>query len=325
MTAFSNIIEVFNMSNENEKPKKRLVKKTAKRPLIRINEKVLSRKIVVDTDGIKKEVIKSEYTDENGVKKIAIRKIKVKDNPKIKSATDSVSKEAAEDSEKNDNSEKDGIKKITRNKSKQRKFWDKYGVAIIFTGVFAFFFGLWMYIAPIAISFKVNDLYFEKMLKSKFGLSLDCSGTRIYTTPTLGVGINIKNPKVYFGTNEDSKIDENLYFKAKSVNMEIQAIPYFMKTIKFNSFVIRNLNASIYQDADGKFSYVSNIRNNFNPQMKKIMVYVPDIELKNFAFKKYSDLTGDYKVDSGLEGNIKASVVKEVLQQSDKVTDVMLR
>lgn len=312
------------MSNENEKPKKRLVKKSAKRPLIRINEKVLSRKIVVDTDGIKKEVIKSEYTDENGVKKIAIRKIKIKDNPKIKSATESVNKDVVDENSNNDLQEKDGIKKITRNKSKQRKFWDKYGVAVVFTIIFAFIYSIWIFIVPFGLNFKINETKLNSFMGSKFNMSFDCSSTRVYTTPTLGLGLVIKNPKVYFG-KEDNKTDENLYFKARTVDMEVQAIPFLMKSVKFNKFVVRNLSAAVYQNADGKFSYVSHIQENFNPQMKKIMVYVPDVELKNFAFKKYSDLTGDYKVDSGLEGNIKASVIKEVLQQSNKVTDIMLR
>ncbi|MGN0005836.1 MAG: hypothetical protein ACI37Z_07685 [Candidatus Gastranaerophilaceae bacterium] len=319
------------MSNESESNKKpvvkKIVKKTVKKPVKKFNEKILSRKIIVDTDGIRKEVIRSEYTDENGVKKISVKKIKIKDNPKIKSATEvhenfeESNKEKTSDSNTNAN----GIKKVNRKKSQEQKFWEKYGVSIIFTIVFAIIYGSWLYIAPLIISFKVTDLSIDKFLRAKFGMMMECSRTSVYTTPTLGVGVRINNPKVYFGTSDDAKSDDTLYFKAKNVTMEIQAIPYLMKTVKFNKFIIRNLNAAVYQDENGKFAYVGHIKNSFNPQMKKIMVYVPDVELKNYAFKKYSDLTEKYQVDSGLEGNIKASVIKEVLQQSNKVTDVMLR
>lgn len=315
------------MSNENQKPKKRLVKKPAKEPIIKINEKILSRRIITDEDGIKKEVIRSEYTDENGKKKISVKKIKIKENPKIKSATESLHEVQSKDKQSADNTEnvsKDGIKKIQRNKTKKQKIWDKYGIAIIFTVIFMFIYSIWLYIVPLGLNFNVNEISINKFVQSKFNLSFDCVSTKAYTTPTFGMGVVIRGPKFYFG-NEDNKTDETLYFKAKNMTIEIQAIPYLLKTVKFNKFIIRNLNASVYQDVNGKFPYITHVQSSFNPQMKKFMVYIPDVELVNFAFKKYSDFTGEYKVDSGIDGNIKASVIKEVLQQSDRITDIMLR
>ena len=215
------------------------------------------------------------------------------------------------------------LKKIVRHQSKQQKFFRKYGVALILFFVFALLYFFWTYGVPFIMKSTITDEEVNKIVQSKLGFKCDISGAEYYTTPKLEVGAKFKDVKLVFPeySVEDKK---GLFLKARVISMEVPVLPLLMRTIKFNEFALRTATINLYQNENGQYVYLKTLQTNFNPQMKKFMLEVPDINIYSYVTSNYNSKTKTFKRDRGSIMTIQAAETKEILKNA-KHNSIMLR
>lgn len=240
-----------------------------------------------------------------------------KENTVIKSATNAEPKKIGE------NTVKVG-KKILRKKSRLKRIFEKYGIFLILFFVFSLTYLTWMHIVPAFMNFKISGSDINNFLQPKIGFKVDSSNAHFYTTPLLGVGVKIKNFKLIYpeGRIDDEKM---LFLKARVATFEVPLIPLMMRTIKFNEFSLRSVNANLYQDKDGKFVYLEEFKNGFNPNAKKYLLEVPDIVITSYNMPSYNAKTGVMTKKRGAQMIIPANTVKKELKAAPKSTSIIIR
>ena len=240
-----------------------------------------------------------------------------KENTVIKSATNAEPKKIGE------NTVKVG-KKILRKKSRLKRIFEKYGIFLILFFVFSLTYLTWMHIVPAVMNFKISGSDINNFLQPKIGFKVDSSNTHFYTTPLLGVGVKIKNFKLIYpeGRIDDEKM---LFLKARVATFEVPLIPLMMRTIKFNEFSLRSVNANLYQDKNGKFVYLEEFKNGFNPNAKKYLLEVPDIVITSYNMPSYNAKTGVMTKKRGAQMIIPANTVKKELKAAPKSTSIIIR
>lgn len=240
-----------------------------------------------------------------------------KENTVIKSATNAEPKKIGE------NTVKVG-KKILRKKSRLKRIFEKYGIFLILFFVFSLTYLTWMHIVPAFMNFKISGSDINNFLQPKIGFKVDSSNAHFYTTPLLGVGVKIKNFKLIYpeGRIDDEKM---LFLKARVATFEVPLIPLMMRTIKFNEFSLRSVNANLYQDKNGKFVYLEEFKNGFNPNAKKYLLEVPDIVITSYNMPSYNAKTGVMTKKRGAQMIIPANTVKKELKAAPKSTSIIIR
>lgn len=240
-----------------------------------------------------------------------------KEHTVIKSATNAEPKKIGE------NTVKVG-KKILRKKSRLKRIFEKYGIFLILFFVFSLTYLTWMHIVPAFMNFKISGSDINNFLQPKIGFKVDSSNAHFYTTPLLGVGVKIKNFKLIYpeGRIDDEKM---LFLKARVATFEVPLIPLMMRTIKFNEFSLRSVNANLYQDKDGKFVYLEEFKNGFNPNAKKYLLEVPDIVITSYNMPSYNAKTGVMTKKRGAQMIIPANTVKKELKAAPKSTSIIIR
>ena len=240
-----------------------------------------------------------------------------KENTVIKSATNAEPKKIGE------NTVKVG-KKILRKKSRLKRIFEKYGIFLILFFVFSLTYLTWMHIVPAVMNFKISGSDINNFLQPKIGFKVDSSNAHFYTTPLLGVGVKIKNFKLIY---PEGRIDDEkkLFLKARVATFEVPLIPLMMRTIKFNEFSLRSVNANLYQDKDGKFVYLEEFKNGFNPNAKKYLLEVPDIVITSYNMPSYNAKTGVMTKKRGAQMIIPANTVKKELKAAPKSTSIIIR
>lgn len=244
-------------------------------------------------------------------------KTQKKENTVIKSATNAELKKIDE------NTVKVG-KKILRKKSRLKRIFEKYGVFLILFFVLSLSYLTWMHIVPAIMNFKISGTDINNFLQPKIGFKVDSTNAHFYTTPLLGVGVKMKNFKLIYpeGRIDDEKM---LFLKARVATFEVPLIPLMMRTIKFNEFSLRSVNANLYQDKNGKYVYLEEFRNGFNPNAKKYLLEVPDIVITSYNMPSYNAKTGTMTKKRGAQMIIPANTVKKELKSAPKSTSIIIR
>lgn len=215
-------------------------------------------------------------------------------------------------------------KKVLRKKSKFKKIFKKYGIMLIVFFVFSLSYLSWTYLVPGILNFKITHSDINDFLQPKIGYKVDFASSNFYTTPKLGIGVRFKNLKLVY---LDGRIDDDskLFLKAKSAIFEVPVIPLLMKTIKFNEFSLRSVNANLYRDNNGKYAYLEQFKVHFNPNLKKYILEVPDIEIISYNMPSFNAQTGVYTKDRGAKMTIQAKTIKEILKEFPNSSTVMIR
>ena len=170
----------------------------------------------------------------------------------------------------------------------------------------------------------ITDEEVNKFVQDKIGFKCDISDAEYYTTPTFDFGAKFKDVRLVFP--EYSVTDnKGLFLKARVVTMEIPALPLLLRTIKFKEFALRTASMNLYQDENGQYVYLKTLQSNFDPQTKKYMLEVPNINIYSYVITNYNKKAKTFKRDRGSILTIKASDTKEILQNSQKTPSIMLR
>lgn len=220
--------------------------------------------------------------------------------------------------------EKKTGKRIVRKKTGLEKMFRKYGVLLILFFVFSTTYLSWMYLVPAILNFKITTADVNDFLQPKIGFKIDYSNSKYYTTPQLAVGVRFKNFKLIYpeGRLDDEKM---LFLKARQAIFEIPVIPFLMKTIKFNEFSLRSVNASLYQDKNGKYVYLEQFKKNFNPDAKKYLLEVPDITILSYNMPSFNEQTQKFTKKNGAKMKIPAKAVKEAIKSAPKSNTIIIR
>ena len=187
--------------------------------------------------------------------------------------------------------------------------------------LFMFFFAagaylLWTYAVPIYLEGKYDAFEISKNIGSKIGFDMQCEDVKFYTTPSLSVGADINNLVL----NYPSTREKYEFLKAKRLIVEVPLIPLFSKTIKFNKFTLKSLLVNLYQDENGNYPFIQQIKNDFNPKLPQYELIVPPIEIIGYSFKNFNAQTMQYKEFSGKNKTITAYQSKEVLEKVNQKT-----
>ncbi len=241
----------------------------------------------------------------------------VNENKVIKGATTS------SNNKDNENTIKVG-KKVLRKKSRLKKMFQKYGIALILFFTVSLSYLGWMHLVPAVLNFKITNADINDFLQPKIGYKVDFTYSNFYTTPKLGVGVRFKNLKLVY---PDGRLDDEnkLFLKAKSAIFEVPIIPLLMRTIKFNEFSLRSVNANLYKNKDGKYAYLEQFRLHFNPNAKKYLLEIPDIEIMSYNMPSFNAKTGTLQKNRGAKMTIQAKTIKEVLKDFPNSTSIMIR
>jgi len=209
------------------------------------------------------------------------------------------------------------VNKPIKSSNPKSMFSGFYGKFLIFFFLLSGLYLSWTYIVPFYLDKKYPQDVVCKNLGSKLGFDLKCDNLSYYTTPSLSVGMDFSHLILYYPS---SKIKKDEFMKVRKASFELPLIPFLMRTIKFNKFDLRSTIVSLYQDEQGNYVYLRQIQSEFNPQMPKYELVVPKISLIGYAFKNFNAQTQEYKVLSGKEKNIPASVSKDVLSKANNKT-----
>lgn len=259
---------------------------------------------------------KEEKVEPKNFSKVVSAKVQ-NENTVIKSATKSETKIIDE------NTVKVG-KKILRKKSRLKRIFQKYGVFLILFFVISLSYLSWMHVVPAIINFKVTGTDINNFLQPKIGFKVDSTNTHFYTTPKLAVGVRFKNFKLIYpeGRIDDEKM---LFLKARVAVFEVPLIPLMLRTIKFNEFSLRSVNANLYQNKNGEYAYLKQFKSSFNPNAKKYLLEVPDITILSYNMPSYSEQTKSFTKKRGALMKIPAQTVKKVLQDAPNSKSIMIR
>ena len=216
------------------------------------------------------------------------------------------------------------LKKIVRNQSKSKKFIKKYGFALVLFFVFSCIYFTWIYGVPAILNKSMTTTKVNNFIEKRLGFKIDFSDSTYYTTPTLDIGVKFKNFKLFYPGSYVTS-DDGLFLKARLVSLEVPVIPYLLKTIRFNELSLRTVIVNCYQNENGQYAYIENIKNNFNPQMPNYLLEVPKITISSYSINSYNSKTHVYKKNRGNVMTISPSQTKSVLQSSINSNTIMLR
>lgn len=230
---------------------------------------------------------------------------------------------AATDAEQKQEEKKKG-KRIIRKKTRLERMFRKYGVLLVLFFTFSIIYFGWMYLVPAVLNFKITTTDVNDFLQPKIGFKIDYTNSVYYTTPDLAVGVRLKNLKLVYpeGRLDDDKM---LFLRARQAIFEVPVIPFLMKTIKFNEFSLRSVNANLYQDKNGKYVYLEQFKKNFNPNAKKYLLEVPDITILSYNMPSFNEQSHTFTKKSGAKMRIPAKAVKEAIKSAPKSNTIMLR
>lgn len=203
-------------------------------------------------------------------------------------------------------------KKQNANNSVKKAPKSKFLVFLIILFCICFCDLLWTYIVPICLNSKYPTDVISKSLSEKLGFNVKASSSNFYTTQSLSVGLNINNLVLSY-PQAPKKYE---FLNSRVATFEFPLIPYILKTLKFNKFDFRIVEIELYQDENGNYVYLDQIKNGFNPNMKDYQLEVPTINLVRYTFKNFNAKTQDFKVLKGKKKVISPSVSKLVLKET---------
>lgn len=212
--------------------------------------------------------------------------------------------------------------KKRQNIVKEEKSFLSGGIGIliaIFFAVSACYFS-WMYAVPFFLNMRVSQESVNKFFQQKFNYTTDYYSANVYTTPSLGLGLRFVDFNLIY-PNANASTDEGVFLKSKSAIFEVAAIPLLLKTIKFNQVLFRGVSINTFQNAQGQYAYQEHIKSNFNPNMKKYVLEVPEIKLLSYSFINYNQQTDTFKKDFGNSYTIRPMDTKNLLSQSIQVQE----
>ena len=216
------------------------------------------------------------------------------------------------------------LKKIVRNQSKSKKFFKKYGLSLAIFFILAIIYFFWIYGVPAILNSTVTLNKVNSFLEPKLGFKVDYSNSNFYTTPTLSIGVKFKNLKLFYPGSYISN-DEGLFLQSRLTTVEMPIIPYMLKTIKFNELSLRTVKVNCYQNENGQYAYIENIKSNFNPQMPNYLLEVPEIVISSYNISNFNKKTQTFKKDRGNIMKIKAAQTKAILKSGKNAHSIMLR
>lgn len=215
-------------------------------------------------------------------------------------------------------------KKAFTKKSKSQKFLKKYGLFLLLFFLFSIMYFAWLYGVPAILNSTVTNKNVNDFIERKIGYKVDYSSSNFYTTNTLAVGVKFKDLRLLFPGSKITS-DQGLFMKSRLAVFEMPIVPFLMKTIRFNEFTFRTVIINLYQDDNGKYFYIDNIKQHFNPQMPKYIFEIPNIEIYSYSINNFNKKTEKFKKMRGDEMIIKPSQTKEVLREAPKSSSIMLR
>ena len=311
-----------NVQNTASTDGKKVVKKIIKKP-VQQNQQTDSNSTPTKIN-YREEIEKLAPSTPRKEEKVEPKKI-VNVNPKKVQNENTVIKSATTEGPQkiDENTVKVG-KKVLRKKSRLKRIFQKYGVALILFFVISLSYLGWMHVVPAIINFKVTDTDINNFLQPKIGFKVDSSNAHFYTTPKLGVGVRFKNFKLVYpeGRLDDEKL---LFLKARVAIFEVPLIPLMLRTVKFNEFSLRSVNVNLYQNKNGEYAYLKQFKSSFNPNAKKYLLEVPDITILSYNMPSYSEKTGTFSKKRGSKMKIPAEAVKKVLQEAPNSNTIMIR
>lgn len=212
--------------------------------------------------------------------------------------------------------------KKKQNFDNERKSFLSGGVGILIAVFFvlsACYFS-WMYAVPFFLNMKVSQESVSKFFQQKFNYMSDYYSANVYTTPSLGLGVKFTDFNLLY-PNANASTDEGVFLKSKSAIFEVAAVPLLLKTIKFNQILFRGVSINTFQNAQGEYAYQEHIKYNFNPNMRKYVLEVPEIKLLSYSFINYNQQTDTFKKDFGSSYTIRPMDTKNLLLKSPQVQD----
>lgn len=210
-------------------------------------------------------------------------------------------------------------KKI-QNITNEKKSFLSGGVGVlvaIFLVLSACYFS-WMYAVPFFLNMKVSQESVSRFFQQKFNYMSDYYSANVYTTPSFGLGVKFTDFNLLY-PNANTSTDEGAFLKSKSAVFEVAVIPLLLKTIKFNQILFRGVSINTFQNAQGQYAYQEHIKANFNPNMNKYILEVPEIKLLSYSFINYNQQTDTFKKDFGSSYTIRPMDTKNLLSQSIQV------
>lgn len=311
---------------QNGQPTKKIVKKVVKKV---VRKPAQGEQTPQNSDGPKKinykeEIEKLAPTTKNDNVDRSIHQVNIQpknipnENTVIKSATGQGSKQ---EQQKNESKTE---KRILKKRSRLSRLFRKYGVLLILFFVFSAIYLSWMYLVPAILNFKITTTDINDFLQPKIGFKVDYSNSYYYTTPQLAIGVRYKNFKLIY---PEGRLDEERmqFLKARSAVFEVPVIPLLMKTIKFNEFSLRSVTANLYQDKNGKYVYLEQFKNYFNPNAPKYLLEVPDIMILSYNMPSFNEQTKTFTKKRGAQMKIPAKTVREAIKSAPKSNTIMIR
>lgn len=312
-------------TSQNGQPTKKIVKKVVKKVVRKPaqGEQTPQNPDIPKKINYKEEIEKLAPTTKKDNVDRSIHQVNVQaksipnENTVIKSATEAPKKQTESATTKTE-------KRIVKKRSRLEKLLRKHGVILILFFVFSAIYLSWMYIVPAVLNFKITTTDVNDFLQPKIGFKVDYSNSYYYTTPQLAIGVRYKNFKLIY---PEGRLDEEKmqFLKARSAVFEVPAIPLLMKTIKFNEISLRSVTANLYQDKNGKYVYLEQFKNYFNPNAPKYLLEVPDITILSYNMPSFNEQTKTFTKKRGAQMKIPAKTVREAIKSAPNSKTIMIR
>lgn len=244
---------------------------------------------------------------------------------KLKKPNPSVHKK--EISKKGEVQAKSGVKKIVRHRSKTEKFLRKFGIFLLVIFAFSSVYLFWLYAMPPILNKSLTPDKISEYISPKIGFYVQCETAKFTTDNNFNIGLKVNNLKVFYPVADKAQQtdEKHLFLKARSAEFELPFIPLLMKTIKFNTFNINTVSIELFQDEEGKYGYLSNIREQFNPQMPKYVLEIPQINLNAYSIKNFNLSDGSYKKENGEVIELNPIDIKGVLEDAKYSNSIKIR
>ena len=216
---------------------------------------------------------------------------------------------------------KSGKKKSTSAKLKQGKAKRKVKKLMVFAMLFFAFAAVyfsWIYAFPIYLKNSISEQAVKEFIHAKFAFNNDFSSMNFYTTPSLDIGLQIKDLKLVY-PDFDMDSEQGLFLTSKNTTIEIQAIPFFMKTIKFDKFDFKSVYINLYQDSAGQYAFKEHLLSRFMPRLPLYVIEYPQIKLRSYNFDNFNLQTQQFKKNGGALMTIKPMEVKAFLQDAEGI------
>lgn len=232
-------------------------------------------------------------------------------NQKMQESVESVENQSSSKKKKTGSA---GKLKKAKTKRKAKKI-------LIFGFVFFLFAALyfsWIYAFPMFLDNKISSVQVKEFVKEKFDFQTDFSSMNFYTTPNLNIGLQVRDLKLVY-PNFPMESEQGLFLSSKNSAFEIQAIPFAMKTIKFDKIEFKSVFVNTYQDSAGEYAYKEHLRSRFMPRLPLYVIEYPKIKLCSYTFDNFNLKTQQSKKEGGALMIIKPSEVKLFLKDADGV------